>query len=227
MRLHFGPPPEDHTFNPQMNGWVPIREPEPRFLKLIAIPVAFGLVLLWGVLSLLVFSMELFVLEVIPISENEFQIQIPILESILETPAWLFLTILILFIPVHELIHVSFFPDKGLSARTIIGIWPATGFFYAHYGGAMSRNRFLLVFVAPFLALSFVPLVLIAALRFFGWLPEIMLSLAWLSLVSSIGAAGDIVGIWLVSSQTPSTANVRNKGWRTYWKPANNSPSSS
>jgi hypothetical protein len=218
MRFHFGTPPEDETFHPQAEGWLPIREPEPRVVTLIAIPVAIGLILPWGALCLLVFPMELFVPEIRPISEKAFQIQMPIVASLLETSIWPFLMILILFIPLHELIHALCFPDQGLSARAFIGFWPSTVFFYAHYEGPMSRNRFLLVCVAPYIALSLVPMTLIAGLRFLGWRPEIMLSLAWLSLVNSLGAAGDFIGFWLVLSQIPHTAIVRNKGWRTYWK---------
>jgi Putative zincin peptidase len=220
MRFHFGVPPEDETFDPQAEGWLPIREPVPRVLMLIAIPVAIGLFLLWGVLCFLVFPVEQFVPEIIPISEKVIQIQIPIVASILETSIWPFLTILILFIPIHELIHALCFPDRGLSSRTFIGVWPSRGFFYAHYEGSMPRNRFLLVLAAPFIALSLMPITLIAGLRFLGWLPEIMLSLAWLSLVNSLGAAGDLIGVWRVSSRIPRAAMVRNKGWKTYWKSA-------
>ncbi len=206
MRFHFGIPPEDETFDPQTEGWFPIREPEPRVLMLIAIPVATGLFFLWGILYFLVFPLELFVLQVVPISEKVIQIRMPIVESILQTSIWPFLTILVFFIPIHELIHALCFPDRGLSARTFIGLWPSRGFFYAHYEGSMSRNRFLLVLAAPYIALSLIPIALIAGLRFLGWLPEIMLSLAWLSLVNSLGAAGDLIGFWLVVSQIPGAA---------------------
>ncbi len=227
MRFHFGIPPEDETFNPQTEGWLPIREPEPRVLTLIAIPVAIGLFLLWGILCFLAFPYELFVPKIIPISEKVIQIQMPFVESILETSIWPFFTILILFIPIHELIHTLCFPDRGLSARTLIGLWPSRGFFYAHYEGPMWRNRFLFVLVTPYIVLSLMPLALIAGLRFLGWLPEIMLNLAWLSLVNSLGAAGDMIGVWLVLSQITRAASVRNKGWRTYWKPASNTTSNS
>lgn len=227
MRFHFGTPPVDETFNPQIQGWLPIREPEPRVLTLIALPVAIGLFILWGVLCFLVFPKELFVPEVIPISEKVIQIRMPIVSSILDTSIWPFLTILILFIPAHELIHALCFPDRGRSARTFIGLWPSMGFFYAYYEGSMLRNQFLLVLVAPYIALSLMPVALIAGLRFLGWLPEVMLSLAWLSLVNSLGAAGDLIGAWVILSQITSTAVVRNKGWRTYWKPASNTASNS
>jgi hypothetical protein len=40
MRFYFGKPPEDVTFSPQSEGWLPICEPEPRGLTLIAFPVS-------------------------------------------------------------------------------------------------------------------------------------------------------------------------------------------
>jgi hypothetical protein len=227
MRFHFGIPREDETFNPQTEGWSPIREPEPRVLGLIAIPVAFGLFLLWGILCFLIFPTELFVPQVVPISEKVIQIRMPFMESISQSSIWPFLTILILFIPIHELIHAFCFPDRGLSARTYIGLWPSMGFFYAYYEGPMRRNRFLLVLIAPYIVLTLMPLVLIAGLRFLGWLPEIMLDLAWLSLVNSLGAAGDMIGAWLIFTRITPAAYVRNKGWRTYWKPAAKTSSNS
>jgi hypothetical protein len=225
MRFHFGKPPEDETFSPQSEGWLPIREPEPLVLTLIAIPVSIGLFLLWGILCFLVFPLELFIPEIIPISEKVFQIQLPIVASVLKTSIWPFLIIMILFIPVHELIHALCFPDRGLSARTSFGLWPSTGFFYSHYEGPMCRNRFLLVLIAPYFILSLLPFALIAGLRLLGWLPEFMINLAWLSLLNSLGAAGDLIGVWLVFSQITRATMVRNKGWRTYWKPASDTSS--
>src|SRR5690242_2261251 len=141
MRFHFGAPPEDETFDPQTEEWLPMREPEPRALPLFATPVAIGLTLLWGVLCLLAFPRELFQPVIIPVSETVFRIQMPILRGILESSIWPFLTIFVLFVPVHEFIHALCFPEGGGSAKAFIGFWPATGFFYAHYKGPMSRNR--------------------------------------------------------------------------------------
>jgi len=196
-----------------------MREPDPRVLTFLAIPVAIGLLLLWLILCLLILPAGLFKPEIVPISNTIFQIQIPIVESVMKTPVWLFSTILLLYIPAHELIHALCFPDRGLSDRTFIGFWPGTGFFYAHYEGAMSRERFLLVYTAPYMILSLLPFALMTGGRLLGWPLEIVLALAWLSLLNSLGAAGDWIGFGLILVQIPPKSNVRNRGWKTFWKP--------
>src|SRR5690606_17377367 len=61
---------------------------------------------------------------------------------------------------VHELIHAAVHPRWGLSRASVIGAWPSKLLFYAHYSGPLSRDRFLAVFIAPFVAITLVPLLL-------------------------------------------------------------------
>jgi len=153
------------------------------------------------------------------ISPTEFQIQWPLYEIM----TWPLLTglivILILLFPAHELIHALSCPGLGLSSNTIFGIWLSGGFLYIHHEGPMQRNRLLLVLLTPYLALSVLPLLLMALLKYVAWTPETMICLGWLSLLGSISAGGDFASTWSLLSQVPKTAVVRNKGQRSYWKP--------
>jgi hypothetical protein len=91
--------------------------------------------------------------------------------------------------------------------------------FYAHYQGAMSRNRFLVALAMPYIVLGLIPIPIIAVSQIFGLTSLTSIALAYLSLIGSVLACGDAVGFGVVSLQIPSSAVVRNKGWKTYWKP--------
>lgn len=205
MRFHYGAVPEDPDFSPEAEGWLAIREPGPWMLQLMALPVAVILLLLSAGLLYLVFPGELFLNTSSP--------------GTISIPIWPFLFISILIIPVHELLHAICHPGWGLSSNSVIGLWLSRALFYAHYEGSMSRNRFLLIFAMPYLVLSLLPIPLIALSAGFGWTPDTVLALAYLSLIGGILASGDVVGFWLIISQIPGSAIVRNKGWKTYWRP--------
>jgi hypothetical protein len=44
--------------------------------------------------------------------------------------------------------------------------------------------------------------------------------LVMVALVNSVLPAGDILGFFLMASQAPASACVKNKGWKSYWKRA-------
>lgn len=205
MRLHYGPIPKDDRFTPEAEGWFGIHEPGPLAIQLLALPVAFGILLFCSALLYLVFPRELLMTRPTTIS----------------IPLWPLLAIVVLLVPVHECLHVLAHPHWGASSNSVIGLWVSRGVLYAHYEGPMSRNRFLLVGAAPFLVLSLLPIGMIALLRYMSWAPAVMSALAWLSTLSILGgiaASGDLLALGLVAFQIPRTAIVRNKGWKTYWK---------
>ncbi|MDT8896636.1 DUF3267 domain-containing protein [Thermanaerothrix sp. 4228-RoL] len=194
MRFHYGSIPENKDFNPEAEGWLSIREPGPIAMQVIAIPVALILLAVWAVC---LFSIQQ---DLPPFQAFRADINT--------------LLILLLIIPVHELLHAFTHPGWGTSSNSIIGLWLSKGLFYAHYEGEMSRNRFLLVFVMPLIVLGVLPTLLIM-MR-----PEWTQSLLWISLFGTILASGDLVCVGIIFFQIPRSAVVRNKGWRTYWKPA-------
>ena len=125
----------------------------------------------------------------------------------------LFFTALIV---VHELLHAAVHPRFGRSKATIIGVWLRRRFFYAHYSGPLTRDRFLVVFAMPFLIITILPLAVAAI----GLLPPALLMAAsWFSTCNALFASGDFVGFALILAQVPRASIVQNKSWRTYWKP--------
>lgn len=205
MRFHYGEIPKVESFDPEVDGWASIREPSPLLMNGLAIPAAFlmcGLTI--GLLSLA--------------GEGG---PPPILRpSEVESASLSFLLILaiiLISIPLHELVHALAHPHFGLSSNSILGLWLSRGLFYAHYEGEMSRNRFLAILALPFLILSMLPVIIVGfagpstSTRILGYLVIV-------ALVNSLLASGDAVGFGLILSQIPSSAVVRNKGWKSFWK---------
>src|SRR5687767_9433538 len=125
MRIIRGPIPEDPEFRPIDEGWKAIREPDPIWMQVLAVPVlVVTAVLLFSVLS--VFT---------DISSRA------VLSKLLVA--------FLVMIPLHELIHAFAHPAFGRSRQTYVGFWPAKLLFYAHYEGELPRERFLLILAAP------------------------------------------------------------------------------
>ena len=207
MRFHYGSPPEDPEFFPEAEGWSTIWDPGPWLLQLIALPVTFALLFISMVLIYPVFPHELFLLLSGP----------PAMAAplVLIALGYVGLVSLIL-IPVHELLHIACHPAGG--SRSVLGVWLSKGMFYAHYEGVRSRNRLLLSLVAPYIILALLPILLIPTLQALGSTSVTIVTVAFSCLMQTAFASGDAAGIGLVLALIPSTALVRNKGWKTYWK---------
>ena len=190
MRFHLGAIPEAPEFRPEP-PWRPLREPTPWVMQLLAVPIgiatAAGVAVLWILTT-------------------------PLGEVAMKWSASAFLLSFAGLIVVHELIHAAVHPLQGRSPHSILGFWPSRILFYAAYTGELTRNRFIAILLMPLVVISFVPLMVAAALQ---------LTSAWMAFVSAFNAllaCGDIFGAGLVWWQVPATAIVRNQGWRTYWR---------
>lgn len=188
MKFRVGPVPEDPAFEPAAQGWRSIREPDPLAYQILALPI---MVITFGLSHGAMYQYTSLRLG--------------------DAPLWAWLVGFVLIIPVHEFCHILCHPGVGRRPATIVGWWSRKLVFYAHYEGEMSRNRFLLIFMAPFLILTVLP-ILAAACLGLAWWPLMVLAL-----MNTLHAAGDLTGALLVWFQIPSEAIIRNKGWRTYW----------
>ncbi|MEJ2600852.1 MAG: DUF3267 domain-containing protein [Anaerolineales bacterium] len=141
-----------------------------------------------------------------------------ILEQSGPNPFLVSLIVVVISIPIHELVHLFVHPQFGRSNKSIIGLWLSRGIFYAHYEGVVSRNRFLSILAAPYLVLAWLPVIILALI-------DISVPIAYVeilvqaALINSALPAGDVLGFFLMVSQVPSSACVKNKGWKSYWKP--------
>ena len=188
MKFVLGPIPDDQAFQPEAEGWRPLKEPDPILLNVLAIPVAAVTMLL----------LILFIRFFTPMK----------LEEVLRP----FLVAFLIIIPIHEFVHAFLTPRMGLTRETVIGFWPARILFYAFYLGELSRERFLIVLLGPALVITVLPLAVIAALQINAPI------LASAAVANGLGAAGDLVGLFVLGWQIPRGAVVKNKGWRSYWR---------
>ena len=192
MRFVKGPIPENEAFQPEMAGWNKLKELDIKWVRWIGFPFGLpvALALLW-------------------ISNLQFS-------SIRDLSFLHFLIILLgayALIPIHEYLHALFMPKKQSDDGVVLGYWKEMKIFFAHYEGEMARNRFLLVLVAPLLCISAIPVVVLTVL-------EINLSLfTGILLFHAILCGGDLYAISAVLLGIPNKALIRNKGWRTYWRP--------
>jgi hypothetical protein len=189
VRFHVGPVPESGGFAPAEQGWEAMREPNPQLMQLVGLPfLALGVGL-----------------TIVAISElTNIDLRLP------SAPRLLLICLTV--VPVHELIHVACYPRNQPGNSALIGFWPRRLAFYAHFDGAMRRNRFIAILLAPTLALTAVPVAFAACAGCaFPLIGEV-------AVANSVFAYGDLFGVFLVAIQVPRTAWVRNKGWRTYWR---------
>lgn len=188
MRIVIGRPPPG-KWDPDSEGWTRVREPGPWIGQILSLP--FGLVALWMAwtsgCSRAVASFEALSPDQLP------ALMIPLIVA-------------------HELVH-ALVPPEGCARRaTIFGVWPSRLLFYVHHDGIGSKGNLLLRLVAPFVALTILPIVCLAA---FGVSNP---RLALFTLVNAAGSSMDLLGFFVILLGVPSGASVRNHGWPTYWR---------
>lgn len=194
MRFIVGEAPTSSEFEPDKQGWHRCREPD-------------QMIFLWVLCPLVALALGAFLtfvtLHFCDVSFNGFN---PL--------SFTFLFPLI--VATHEAVHTIFHPDRGLSKRTILGFWPRKWIFYAHFEGSRTRASFLLCLIAPFLVLS------VAPLMFLIWLGSDLWVVPVFIIVNGLSSAGDVVAFFGILAVVPPNACVRNRGWYTYWRLAEN-----
>jgi len=126
--------------------------------------------------------------------------------------------ILILFIPLHESIHLLGQPGWGFSERSVVVLWPAKLRFGVYYEGVMSRRRWLAMRLAPLVILSLLPTVILALLQFFNLMVDLELSLSILMILNSLGSGADILAVLAVLFQVPRRGRLCFQDGRGYWR---------
>lgn len=201
MKLAFGPPPDIADFSPEDEGWTALREPSPGWLNLVAAPL--------GLLALAALALAWGRGPSWSVSGG------PSVFGKLAPLVWMALAFGVIFVGtfiVHECLHALACPGFGLTERTIIGVWPSRLLFYAGHLGALSRNRWLLVYLLPLIVLSVLPLVAWHVCGLYSGL------LHFVSLLNGLASGGDTLAVLLLLRQVPRHAQMRNKGWHSWWK---------
>lgn len=133
-------------------------------------------------------------------------------------PWWIVFPALIVCIVAHELLHLAFHPAGGRSDQSMVLIWPRRFQFGVYYAGFMKRSRWLVMRLAPLVALTLLPtLFLLLAypteLSFF-WQQFVILVM----LMNGLGAGGDVVASVIVTRQVPAQGEVGIWNGRVYWR---------
>ena len=114
------------------------------------------------------------------------------------------------YIFLHEVIHLVCIPNFANSKSTFISVKLWGGFVYTEE--IISRNRYLIVTIMPFIILSFVMPIIMTLL---GVNPMIILILA---IVNAAGASVDVLSFILLFFQAPRNSNIKNNGIKTFYK---------
>ncbi len=193
--------------SPEAQGWRVIRSPDVRLGYWLAALV--GLVLLGG----LCIGLSLWSLAV-----GDSGGLATAGES--ATPWGVVLVVLVVYIPLHELLHLLGQPEWGRSSQSVVVIWPARLRFGVYYEGCMSRRRWLVMRLAPLIVLSVLPAGLLALMQVWPQSVELDIGLQVLMVVNALGSGGDVIAALLVAGQVPPSGRLCFRGGRAYWRPA-------
>jgi hypothetical protein len=198
LTFRLGPLPEVSEFVPGHN-WTLVREPSLPGFQLRAIPIALVtlilLAVLWAALT--------------PIIHEVDELTFPL-------PVGNFLLCLSGVIIVHEMLHALAHPGLGVSADSVIGLWPSRMFTYTIYTSELSKRRCFSILIVPFVTISIVPLVITVVTR------TSSIWVAYISLLNGFLSCGDLLAAFMTLRQFPDGAVIRTKGWSTYWRPGGN-----
>ena len=199
--------PENQGRLPEMEGWHRLHSPSSRVGYLLA-----GLV---GLLFPLVLCGWLIVVSTLA-GQREAG------ETLVQpsTPWSVVALALLLYIPLHELLHALWHPQLGLSPQTVMVIWPRKLRFGVYYEGCMTRQRWLAMRLAPLIVLVALP---VGLLTLFHYVPvpfALETFLQVLMLVNGIGSGGDVVAVVWVLRQVPPKTQICFCGGKAYWRSA-------
>jgi hypothetical protein len=134
------------------------------------------------------------------------------------TPWGAVLMALLLFIPLHELLHAVWHPYLGFSPQTVLVIWPRKLQFGVYYEGCMTRRRWLFMRITPLMVLTVIPVGLLTLFQYYPASLTLEIFLQVLMLVNGIGSGGDVVAVIWVLFQVPSKAQIGFYGGKAYWR---------
>ncbi len=192
MNFIIGKMPEKPNFDPKSEGWTPIKTPSIWTTQLLGLTIgllfSFIIGILWYFLA--------------PLDNFEKEIGFSVF-------AWM-VGVMIL----HELVHATLHPGYGLSSKSYLGFWPSKLVLFAYYDGFITKKRYLILVIAPFVVISVVPLVFCIAVRHNSSVAFI------LSIANTMFASIDLLMFFLILFGAPSNSLVQNNGWKTYFKRA-------
>ena len=203
MRFQFGSFEKENRQIDEI--WVKLKSPKSRKVYLLA-----GLVGLM-IPGCLIVGIILFSLPISTQENGGVDINAP-------TPWGVVLLVLLLYVPLHEIIHAVFQPGMGLTTRTTIVVWPKKVRVGVYYDGCISRRRWILMRLAPLVMLSIIPAGFLLLFKFISvsYATEIFTEV--LMLVNGIGSGGDVIAVGWVLLQVPRRTKICFANQQAYWQ---------
>ncbi len=181
-------------------GWNKIKEPPNLFTAfLFSIPfILINVLISYLIIALVDKEIAEAITELFAVGEWSFTIRFDFI---------IYSYLLILF---HEVFHLILIPNFMQSENTYFGIKPWGGFVFTTE--KLSKGRFLLISLGPFLALSVImPIIL----GFLGLLSGFLVFLVFLNAMAS---SVDTLNAFLILIQVPKSAVIVNNGFESYYK---------
>ena len=187
-------PPADVDLSAMLlkNGWRKIKTPKNLFIAvMLSIPF---MAMNFALTMLLVPSIRAFLAELL----EQFEISGLVFAVDITLIAYIFA--IFGFLVAHELLHAVFIPNFIKSRKTFWGITPYGGFVTT--AEEMSKSRFILISILPFVVLSIiVPTVLYQVSLFGGFI-------VFLSVLNALSSAVDMLNALLIIIQVPNGSRI-------------------
>lgn len=179
------------------NGWTPMKEPKNLVSAIfLSIPLMIINVLI-SIEIINIFS---------SISLKEFGLTPNSISITIDFGA---IFLMIIFVIIHEVLHLVFVPNFIKSKNTIIGVTLFGGFVTTEE--KISKSRFILITIAPFIIISIIlPLIL----SYCGLLTP---TLKFIILLNALGSSVDMLNLILILKQVPKNSVLKSNGEKTYW----------
>ena len=155
MIFHYGPLSWEQDGSPVKEGLNRIQSPSPR--------LGYSLAILTGLLVIFLLFLWLVAISVFTSGSG-----VGTTADTGPVPWGAVIAALLLSIPIHELIHAFSLPGMGLTPQTTVIIYPKKLWFGVYYDGCMSRGRWLVMRLAPFVLIT---LMTIGMLSLFYFVP--------------------------------------------------------
>lgn len=134
-----------------------------------------------------------------------------------------FVSLSVVTIVLHELIHALMLPGGIGSSRTYLGVSAKHLVFFVYYDGVLTRNRLIAVTLAPFVTLSVVPVAVasflhaVSDVRFLDH-PGFDVVFKIVSLNAAFSLYDLYSAVYLLKYLRKNTC-LRSNGLQTYWRP--------
>jgi hypothetical protein len=207
LKFHFGKLSWEQVEPPIEEGWNRIQSPSLR--------LGYGLAILIGLVVIFLLFMWLVAVSLFTSGSG-----IGTADGGGPVPWAAVIAALLLSIPAHELIHALWLPHMGLSPQSVMIIWPKKLWIGVYYDGCMTRGRWLMMRMAPFVCLTLFTVGLLTLFEFIPAPHALVVFLQLLFLINGIGSGGDLVAIIWVLFQVPTKTQICFHSGKAYWRSA-------